>query len=56
VSRKLGCRGTVIVRGKGTSRRARLSKRCTYRTRVPAAGRYRARFAGNGVLRPKRSG
>jgi hypothetical protein len=55
VSRKLGCRGRVMVRGAGVTRRARLSKRCTYRVPVPAAGRYHARFGGNGVLRPKRS-
>jgi hypothetical protein len=54
VSRRLGCRGTVNVRGAGAGRRTRLSKRCTYRVRMPFAGPMRARFGGNAVLRPAR--
>jgi Bacterial Ig domain/RTX calcium-binding nonapeptide repeat (4 copies) len=56
VSRRLGCRGTVTVRGAGASRRARVSKRCTYRVRMPFAASVRARFGGNAVLRPARAG
>jgi hypothetical protein len=70
ISRSVGCRGRVSVQiknGKKTisTRRAKLSKRCTYRQRVTFSVKSRlksqgklkvtVRFIGNAALKPKRA-
>jgi hypothetical protein len=49
VTRAQGCRGTVTVSSRSATRRAHLTRRCTYAARL--SGATRVRFAGNHVLR-----